>query len=81
MYLCYFTGDRPRQWLRWLPWVEYVYNTSYQSSLRDTLFQVVYGHDPPSIISYEPRETRVDAIARDMEEHEAFLTDVRYHLK
>jgi hypothetical protein len=33
MYLRCFTGDRPRQWLRWLPWTEYVYNTAYQSSL------------------------------------------------
>ncbi|KAI4312382.1 hypothetical protein MLD38_037193 [Melastoma candidum] len=33
MYLRCFTGDRPRQWLRWLPWAEYVYNTAYQTSL------------------------------------------------
>jgi hypothetical protein len=29
MYLRCFTGDRPRQWLRWLSWAEYVYNTAY----------------------------------------------------
>jgi hypothetical protein len=61
MYLRCFTGDRPRQWLRWLPWAEYTYNTAYQTSLRDTLFRVVYGRDPPSIRSYEPGETRVAA--------------------
>jgi hypothetical protein len=49
MYLRCFTGDRPRQWLRWLPWVEYIYNTAYQSALHDTSFRVVYGQDPPSI--------------------------------
>jgi hypothetical protein len=27
MYLRCFTGDHPRQWLRWLPWAEYTYNT------------------------------------------------------
>eukprot|EP00267_Zea_mays_P046571 XP_020398954.1 uncharacterized protein LOC109942005 [Zea mays] len=43
MYLRCFTGDRPRQWLRWLPWAEYTYNTVYQTSLRDTPFRVVYG--------------------------------------
>ena len=36
MYLRCFTGDRPCQWLRWLPWAEYTYNTAYQMSLRDT---------------------------------------------
>jgi hypothetical protein len=63
MYLPCFTGDRPRQWLRWLPWAEYIYNTAYQSVLRDTPFRVVYGRDPPSIRSYEPDETRVAAVA------------------
>jgi hypothetical protein len=38
MYLHCFTGDRPRQWLRWLSWAEYTYNTAYQTSLRDTPF-------------------------------------------
>jgi transposase InsO family protein len=37
MYLRCFTGDRPRQWLRWLPWAEYTYNTAYQTSLWDTI--------------------------------------------
>jgi len=81
MYLRCFTGDRPRQWLRWLPWAEYIYNTAYQTSLRDTPFRIVYGRDPPSIRSYEPGETRVAAVAQEMEEREAFLADVRYRLE
>jgi transposase InsO family protein len=81
LYLRCFTGDRPRQWLRWLPWAEYVYNMAYKSSLRETPFRVVYGCDPPTIRSYEPGETRVAAVARDMEEREAFLADVRYRLQ
>ncbi|XP_039851281.1 uncharacterized protein LOC120709676 [Panicum virgatum] len=43
MYLRCFTGERPRQWLLWLPWAEYTYNTAYQSSLKDTPFRIVYG--------------------------------------
>jgi hypothetical protein len=81
MYLWCFTGDRPCQWIRWLPWAEYVYSTAYQSSLRDTPFQVVYGRHTPSIHSYEPGETRVAAVAQEMEAREALLADVRYHLK
>jgi hypothetical protein len=81
MYLRCLTGDRPKQWLRWLPWAEFVFNTAYQSSLRDTPFRVVYGGDPPSIRSYEPGDTRVAAIARNIEEREEFLADVRYRLE
>jgi hypothetical protein len=80
MYLRCFTGDRPRQWLRWLPWAEYTYNTAYQSSLRETPFRVVYGRDPPTIRSYEPVDARVLAVAQEMEDRAAFLDDVRYHL-
>jgi hypothetical protein len=81
MYLRCFTGDRPRHWLRWLPWAEYIYNTAFQSSLRETPFRVVYGRDPPSIRSYEPGDTRVAAVAQEMEAREAFLGDVRYRLE
>ena len=81
MYLRCFAGDRPRQWLRWLPWAEYTYNTAFQSSLQETLFRVVYGRDPPTIRSYEPGETCVAAVAQEMEERAAFLDDVRYRLE
>jgi hypothetical protein len=60
---------------------EYTYNTAYQSSLRETPFRVVYGRDPPTICSYEPGETRVAAVAHEMEECAAFLDDIRYHLE
>jgi hypothetical protein len=81
MYLRCFTDDRPRQWLRWLPWAEYIHNTSFQSSLLETPFRVVYGRDPPTIRSYEPGEARVAAVTQEMEEHAAFLNDVCYHLE
>ena len=81
MYLRCFTGDRPRQWLRWLSWAEYIYNTAYQTSLHDTPFRVVYGRDPPTIRSYEPGDTRVDAVAQTMAEREEFLVAVRYRLE
>ena len=81
MYLRCFTDDWPLQWLRWLPWAEYIYNTAYQTSLCATLFRVVYGRDPPTIRSYEPGETRVAAIAKSMADRDEFLEDVRYRLE
>jgi hypothetical protein len=81
MYLRCFTGDRPREWLRWLPWAEYTYNTAYQSSLRDTPFRVVYGRHPPSLRSYEAGDTRVAAVAKTLAEREVLLEDVRHRLQ
>jgi hypothetical protein len=81
MYLRCLTGDRPRQWLRWLLWAEFVFNTAYQTSLHDTPFRVVYGRDPPSIRSYEPGDTRVAAVARSIAECDEFLADIRSRLE
>jgi hypothetical protein len=81
LYLRCLTGDRPRQWLRWLPWAEYVYNTAYQTALKDTPFRVVYCRDLSSIRSYEPGDTRVAAVARSMEERDEFLANIRHRLE
>jgi len=33
VYLRCLAGDHPKQWLRWLPWAEYCYHSSYQTAL------------------------------------------------
>jgi hypothetical protein len=81
MYLRCLTGDRPRDWLRWLPWAEYVFNTAFQSSLRETPFRVVYGRDPPSLRSYEQGATRVPAVAQSLAERAEFIDDIRHRLE
>lgn len=53
MYLRCMTGDRPRTWLQWLPWVEFCYNTSFHTALKTTPFKVVFGYDPPALRSYD----------------------------
>jgi hypothetical protein len=73
MYLRCLTGDRSRQWLRWLPWAEYTYNTAFHTALKETPFKLVYGRDPPSMRSYDPSEVRVVAVAQTLAEREEFL--------
>jgi hypothetical protein len=36
----------PNQMVTMAPFAEFWYNTSYHSSLGQTLFKVLYGHDP-----------------------------------
>jgi len=81
MYLRCITGDRPRQWLRWLPWAEFVYNTAFQTALKTTPFAIIYGRDPPSIRSYEPGESRVPAVAKSMAARDELLGDARVRLE
>jgi hypothetical protein len=66
MYLQCLSGGRPRKWVQWLPWAEFCYNSAYQSSLRTSSFRVVYGHDPPAILSYTPGAARLPAIDQQL---------------
>jgi hypothetical protein len=80
VYLRCLVGDRPKSWLRWLPWAEYCYNTSYQTSLRATPFQVVYGREPPSLLSYEPGLSKVPAVDRQLIDRDVFIADIKDRL-
>jgi transposase InsO family protein len=80
MYLCCLTGDRPRQWLQWLPWVEYCYNTAFHSSLKMTPFNVVYGRDPPRLLSYASG-ARLPTVHHQLQERDEFLLQVRERLE
>ena len=61
MYLRCITGDRPRDWLDWLPWAEFCYNL-FHSALCTSPFQVVYGRPPPSLLPYEQGSAHTEAI-------------------
>jgi len=80
VYLRCLAGDRPRSWLRWLPWAEFCFNTLYQSALRTTPFQVVYGRMPPSLASYQPGLARVVAVDKQLQQRDAFLAEIRERL-
>jgi transposase InsO family protein len=73
MYLRCMTGDRPRQWLDWLPWAEYCYKTSYHSSLRETPFKVVYGRDPPALPGYSFGEAKLASVETALRERAEFI--------
>jgi transposase InsO family protein len=62
MYLRCLAGDHPRQWLQWLPWAEFIYNTAYHLSLHTSPFRVVYGRDPPSLRAYTPGAARLPTV-------------------
>lgn len=76
MYLRCMTGDRPRQWVRWLPWAEYCYNTSYHSALKTAPFQVVYGRAPPTLLDYSPASAHTSAVDSELQDRDLFLSDV-----
>jgi hypothetical protein len=76
MYLHCFAGDRSRQWLQWLPWTEYCYNTSFHSSLHSTPFKVIYDQEPPSLRAYTPGKARLPVVHPQLMEHDEFICQV-----
>jgi hypothetical protein len=73
MYLHCLTGDRPRQWLRLLPWAEYCLNTLFQTSLKTTPFKVVYGRDPLVLRFYTDGESRLPVVQQLLYDRDEFL--------
>jgi hypothetical protein len=80
MYLRCLAGNRPRSWLKWLPWAEFCYNSSYQTALRVTPFQVVYGCSPPSLLEYQGGSSRVQAVDEQLRERDEFLQQIKERL-
>ncbi|XP_068645194.1 uncharacterized protein [Aristolochia californica] len=81
MYLRIFVGDRPQRWIEWLPWGEYCHNTSFHTTLQATPFKVLYGRDPPRLLSYIAGSTRVDALDQALLDHDQVLQAATQRLK
>lgn len=80
MFLRCLSGNNPKQWTNWLTWIEYVYNTGCQSSIKCTPFNVIYGKPPPSLLNY----IRGTTINLDMDiqlrTRDELLQEVKFHL-
>ena len=48
-YLRCMSGDKPKEWLKYLPLSEWWYNTSFHSSIKASPYEIVYGKKPPCI--------------------------------
>ena len=58
-YLRCMTRDKSNEWSKWLPVVEWWYNTSFHFSSKMTPFEVFYGKKPLTYTTYIPNETFV----------------------
>ena len=72
--------DKPKQWARWLAWVEYWYNTSYHTAAHTTPFKILYGRDPPHLVYYGQGSTPVSQVDQYLEERDRILDEMKRHL-
>jgi hypothetical protein len=80
VYLSCLVGDRPKSWLHWLPWATFCYNTSYQTALKATPFEVVYGCTLPLLAPFQLGSARVATVDRQLQDRDIFLTKVHDRL-
>lgn len=79
-YLRCFINGQPNSWAKWLPWLEYWYNTSFHTSIQTTLFKVVYGREPPTLLRFEKGGTAVAALEEQLMERDAILDEIKANL-
>lgn len=79
-YLRCMTSDRPAMWSKWLPLAEYWYNTNFHTTTQTTPYEVVYGQAPPIYLPYLQGESKVQVVAKCLEDREKMLVLLKFHL-
>lgn len=79
-YLRCFINGLPSSWEKWLPWLEYWYNTSFQAAIKSTPLKVVYGRDPPPLLHFEKNSIAVATLEEQLVERDAILDDIKANL-
>lgn len=79
-YLRCMTSDKPHMWSKWLPLAEYWYNTNFHSATQSTPYEIVYGQPPPVHLPYLPGESKVQVVAKCLEDREKMLLLLKFHL-
>ena len=67
------TGDKPKEWTKWLSLEEWWYNTSYHLFTQITPCEAVYGRPPPTYVAYIPSESSVAVVDQSLRERDAMI--------
>lgn len=73
-------SEYPTTWSKWLPSVEWWYNTNFHSSIQTTPYEVVYGQPPPIHLPYLPGESSNAVVDRSLSAREDALKLLQFHL-
>ncbi|GKC50052.1 ty3-gypsy retrotransposon protein, partial [Tanacetum coccineum] len=79
-YLRAMVANRPQQWVRFLPWAEYWYNSSYHSSIKMSPFQALYGRLPLFVIPYPLGSSKVATVDELLVERDRLLRQLKESL-
>ncbi|GJY79146.1 ty3-gypsy retrotransposon protein [Tanacetum coccineum] len=69
-YLRCMSGEKPKEWVKWMALLEFWYNTNFHSAINTTLYEAVYCQTPPIHIPYVPGESKVEGVDRTLRTRE-----------
>ncbi|GJW82801.1 retrotransposon-related protein [Tanacetum coccineum] len=75
------TGEKPKEWMKWLSLAKYWYNSNFHNSIKTTPFEVVYGQSAPIHIPYKPNDSTVDLVDRTLQAREQTIDLLKFNLK
>ena len=79
-YLHYFVSDKQTQWFKWLPLIEWWYNTSFHTTTKTTPFMALYGYHPPSTTSSLKEKSKVQVVEDHIEHQQQVLQILKDNL-
>jgi hypothetical protein len=53
-------GDKPKEWVDWLPIAQHCYNTTFHHSMKVAPFEAVFGYSPPRLLTYMPGKGSIE---------------------
>ena len=75
------TGERLRDWVKWIPMAEWWYNTLYHTITHTSLYEAVYSQTPPIHKPYFLGNSKVKAVNKSLQAREAAINLLKFHLQ
>jgi len=80
-YLRYFSGAKPKGWVKWLPLAEWWYNTNIHASTKLSPFESVYSYPTPKLIPYTPDTTQIQEVENTLKTRDEIICILRANLQ
>lgn len=74
------TGDKPRDWVKWLLLAEWWYNTNYHSSIKASPYEVIYGKSPTMHLPYQDGNLKFKLLDKSLLDRESILKSLKENL-
>ena len=76
-----YVMDRPSKWEEYLHLVEYAYNSSYQSSIKMSPFEALYGRKCHTPLSWSQPEDKIVLGPDTLQEMERIVKNIQRSIK